>query len=97
MWLFHLGLSGSTISFRWSEKRAVATIKNVSFLEPFCCELAKPGGHDGWWSVSAEAARWIDGLQVGEIDIADRLQCLGEGTVLQIVRQGVEPSEILSL
>jgi transposase-like protein len=37
-------------------------------------------------SVPAEASRWDDCLEFSEIEVADRLQRLGEGAVLQVLR-----------
>ena len=64
----------------------------------------KPDGHkpdgDGWngrSSVAAEAARRVDRLQLGEIEIADRLHRVGQRAVLQGGRQRVAPSHVLRL
>jgi hypothetical protein len=48
-------------------------------------------------SVPAEAARWLDRLQLSEIEIADRPQCFGGRTVLKTVRQAVQPGSVLDL
>ena len=48
-------------------------------------------------SVAAKAARRVDRLQVGEIEIADGLKCVGQRAVLQVCRQRVAPSDILCL
>ena len=53
----------------------------------------KPRG----WSVSAEAARRLDCLEVGEIEIADCLQRICGSGVLQTGRQRFQPGGILSL
>jgi len=35
-------------------------------------------------SVAAEAARRDDCLEFSEIEVADRLQCLGKGAIVQV-------------
>ena len=51
----------------------------------------------GEWSVPAEAARWLDRLQLGEVEVADRLECFRERTVSQVIRQALEPGGIFDL
>src|SRR5271170_1028541 len=48
-------------------------------------------------SVPAEAARRDDCLEFSEIEVADRLQCLGEGAIVQVLGQRFEPGGILRL
>ena len=48
-------------------------------------------------SVSAEAARWNNRLKFTEIQVADRLQRLGERAVSQVVRQAFEPGCVFNL
>src|SRR5450432_2457396 len=48
-------------------------------------------------SITAEATWRLDRLKLGEIEFDNRPQCLGERTVLLIVRQGVQPAGILGL
>src|SRR5919112_1129063 len=43
-------------------------------------------------SVAAEAARRLDGLQLAEIEVADRLQSLRGGTLLQVDWQALQPN-----
>src|SRR5208337_342167 len=42
-------------------------------------------------SISAEAAGRNDGLKFREVEVADRVQRLGGGAVLQVLRQSVQP------
>src|SRR5574337_1449816 len=49
------------------------------------------------WSISAEAARWNDRLELGEVEIADRLQRLGGGAVLEVLWHGFQPGGVLTL
>jgi hypothetical protein len=51
----------------------------------------------GGWSVPAEAAWWNDRLKFAEIQIADRAQCLRGRTILQTLRQAIQPRRILDL
>ncbi len=48
-------------------------------------------------SISAEAARRNDCLEFSEVEVADRVQCLGSGTVLEVLWQGFQPSGIVTL
>ena len=48
-------------------------------------------------SVSAEAARRDDCLELREIEVADLLQCLGKSAIVQVLGQGFEPGGILRL
>jgi hypothetical protein len=48
-------------------------------------------------SVPAEAARRVDSLEFRKIEIADDLQRLGNGTVLQAAWQPFQPSPVLGL
>ncbi len=58
-----------------------------------------------WWrvmgciaqSIPPEAARRLDGDQLIEIEVNDRLQCLAGSTVAQPLRESVEPGDILGL
>ena len=50
-----------------------------------------------WRSVSSEAAWRYDRLKLGEIQIADRLQCFGKRTVPQVFRQSIQPCGIFDL
>src|SRR3954453_538630 len=62
------------------------------------CGLLRGGfGGVAGRSAAAKAARWNDRLQLVEVEIGDRLQPFSQGTVLLIVRQGVEPCGILRL
>ena len=48
-------------------------------------------------SVAAEAARRVDRLEFGEVEIADRLQRVGRRAVLQVGRQCLQPGGVLGL
>ena len=48
-------------------------------------------------SISAGAAGRTDGLKFREVEVADRVQRLGGGAVLQVLRQSVQPGGILTL
>ena len=48
-------------------------------------------------SVPAEAARQLNRLKFGEVQLADRTQCVCGRTVLKAVRQAVEPGGIFRL
>src|SRR5208337_3501095 len=48
-------------------------------------------------SISAEAARRNDCLEFSEVEVADRLQRLGGGTVLEVLWQGFQPGGIVTL
>src|SRR5271165_6907483 len=48
-------------------------------------------------SISAEAARRNDGLEFSEVEVADRLEALGQRAVLLVGRQRFEPTGILCL
>src|ERR1019366_9099434 len=48
-------------------------------------------------SITAEAARWLDRLKLGEIEIDNRPQGLRESTVLLVVRQCLQPAGIFGL
>ncbi len=48
-------------------------------------------GKHGGWSVPAEAARRNDRLKFAEVQIADCAQRLGGRTVLQVIRQALQP------
>ena len=48
-------------------------------------------------SISAKAARWLDGAEFVEIEIDDRLQRLAGGAVVQRFGQRVEPGSTLRL
>jgi len=50
-----------------------------------------------WRSFPAEAARWFDRLKLGEIQIADRPQRLGERAFPQVFRQAVQSGGVFSL
>ena len=49
------------------------------------------------WSIPTEAARRHDCLKLAEIEFADRAQCFGGRGILKVVRQGLQPGDILSL
>src|SRR5271166_4732816 len=55
------------------------------------------GTGSGRSSVVAEPAWWVNCLEFTELDIADRLQRIGQRTILQVGRQRVQPFGILSL
>ena len=48
-------------------------------------------------SISAEAAGWNDGLEFREVEVADRVQGLGGGAVLEVLWQSFQPGRILTL
>ena len=48
-------------------------------------------------SVPAEAAWWFDCVEFGQVEVADRLQRIGDGAVLQADRQSLQPGRMLSL
>ena len=48
-------------------------------------------------SISAEAARRNDCLEFSEVEVADRVQRLGGGAVLEVVWQGFQPGGVLTL
>ena len=49
------------------------------------------------WSVPAEASWRLDGLEFGEVEVADRLQGLGGGAVLEVGWQCLEPGGAVRL
>ena len=62
------------------------------------CRWARSGlaTHIGG-SVSTEAARWLDGLEFGEVEFADGLECLGGCAVVQAWRHRLLLGGILRL
>lgn len=48
-------------------------------------------------SVSAEPAQGFDGLKIGKVGLADGLQYLGSGALLQTTRQCFQPGCLLLL
>jgi hypothetical protein len=46
-------------------------------------------------SILAESSRWVDCLELGEIELADRLQHGGQRAVLQVDRRRLQPGGIL--
>ncbi|MDR3742691.1 MAG: hypothetical protein P4L40_27055 [Terracidiphilus sp.] len=49
------------------------------------------------YSVPAEPTRWVGCLDLGEVKIADHLQCVGGGAILQAGRHSFQPGGILAL
>ena len=48
-------------------------------------------------SVPAVAARWVDRLELIEIEVGDRLEFVGQSRSFEVVRQVVEPGAVFVL
>ena len=59
--------------------------------------LVRGAGLLGRRSVPAEPAGWVDRLEIGEIEVTDRLQRGGQCAVLQVGRQHLQPGGIMCL